>query len=219
MTTTSIRRTVWAAGAAIVAAGLLVWIFGTGPDDAGGAPSQPESAAATPGSEPTATRTAESAPSSGPTTTPSPSPSPGSLQEVPVEEATSAPAVPLTATADFGTGLTLRMDRIESVFGEARGPGQIAGPALRLTLTMTNRSDSAVSLEGAVVDLTVGRDRTPTALLTGPGVKEFQGEVAAGDSVTAAYVFAVPEDARDRLRVAVSYVADAPVVVLRGAAG
>ena len=84
---------------------------------------------------------------------------------------------------------------------------------------MSNGSDSAVSLESAVVDLTTGADQTPAPTLTDPGGRPFAGVVQAGGSRTGVYVFAVPEDARDRLRVAVSYLSGAPVVVLAGAAG
>jgi hypothetical protein len=83
---------------------------------------------------------------------------------------------------------------------------------------MSNDSDSAVSLEGAVVDVVSGASRTPATTLSGPGARPFQGEVAAGRSMTGVYVFAVPVEERDHLRVAVSYRGSAPVVVLAGAA-
>jgi hypothetical protein len=203
------RRTVLIAVSLLVVAALLGWFLGSRADDP---KSEADPSAAE--SSTTASPTPDPAPSSGPTGTPSP----GSLEEVPVGEVTTEPAVPLTATADFGTGMTLRILRIESVQGEARGPGEIAGPAVRLTLKMSNSSDAAVSLEGAVVDVSTGADHTPAPGLTGPGGREFEGELPAGGSATAAYVFAVPEGDRDRLRVAVSYVAAAPVVVFAGPA-
>ncbi len=194
-------------GALVAMAGLLVWLIGSGND--GGtrkiaAPDDTAAVALSPGS----------APSSGPAE----APVPGSLEVVPVEEVTTEPAVPLTATADFGTGMKLRIMRIESVQGVARGPGEVAGPAVRLTLRMSNGSDSAVSLESAVVDVSTGADRTPAPSLTGPGGRRFEGDVSPGGSMTAVYVFAVPEHERERLHVAVSYLAAAPVVVFAGAA-
>ena len=203
------RRRAWMAGSVVAAGALLVWRLGPGSDDStkdvAPAAAESSSLASTP----------DAAPSSGPTGTPSP----GSLDVVPVEEVSTAPAVPLTATADFGTGMKLRVEKIESVEGVARGTGEIAGPALRLTLRVSNDSNSAVSLESAVVDVTTGADRTPAPTLTGPGGKPFEGEVRAGGSMTAVYVFAVPEVARDHLQVAVSYASGAPVVLLAGAAG
>ncbi len=209
-TTITTRHRVWMAGALLAVAALLVWFVASGSDDpaADAGPTTNEPAA-------TASPTPDAEPSSGPTGTPSP----GSLDVVPVEEVVTEPAVPLTETADFGTGMTLRILRIESVDGEARGVGEIEGPALRLTLRMSNDSDTAVSLESVVVDATTGADRTPAPTLSGPGVELFEGEVPAGGSKTGVYVFAVPEDARDRLRVTVSYLSGAPVVALAGAVG
>lgn len=216
----SVRRLLWLAGALFAGAGLIVWLVASRPDGGTERPTTTSetvlAAVATPGAEPSSvpTGTPGAEPSSGPTGTPSP----GSLEEVPVEEAVTEPAVPLTATADFGTEMRLRIMRIESVHGLARGTGEIAGPALRLTLRMSNGSDSPVSLEGAVIDLASGAAQNPAPTLSGPGAEPFQGEIPAGRSMTAVYVFAVPVDERDRLRVAVSYVSDAPVVVLAGAA-
>jgi hypothetical protein len=207
--TMTVRRRLLVVGSLVLVAALLVWLIASRAGDSDSSKdAEPDSgdavaAASTPGAEP----------SSGPAGTPSP----GSLDEVPVEEATTEPAIPLTATADFGTGMKLRIVKMESVAGKARGTGEIAGPALRLTLRMSNGSDSAVSLESAIVDATTGKDKTPAPTLSGPGAKPFEGEVAAGEAMTAVYVFGVPEDARDRLQVAVSYVADAPVVAFAGA--
>jgi hypothetical protein len=205
------RRRLWLAGSVLAIAGLSAWLVASGNDGSTpeAAGSRGEPGAVAPGPTPGA------APSSGPTEPPSP----GSLEVVPVEQAASNPAIPLTATADFGTGMELRIVRVESVQGVARAMGEIAGPALRLTLRMSNGSDSAVSLDSAVVNVSSGAGHTPASTLSGPGSKAFHGEVAPDDSMTGAYVFGVPEGARDRLQVTVSYSSEAPVVVFTGAAG
>lgn len=218
-TSKTLRRHVVTAAVLALVVGLAVWLLGSDDQDAPDAPATSDQPVvgteSTPDPAPKSGPTPESAPSSGPTS----KPSPGSLEVVPVKEARTKPPVPLTEPADFDTGMTLRIERIESVQGVARGTGEVAGPALRLTLRMSNGSDSAVSLESAVVDLTTGADRTPAPTLTDPGGRPFVGEVPPGGSRTGVYVFAVPEDERDQLRVTVSYVGDAPVVVLAGAAG
>jgi hypothetical protein len=203
---TSVRRLWWTLPAVLAILGLLLWVLGPG-DDGGRPP------AAQPGAgESAATSTPQSAPSSGPSGTPSP----GSLDEVPVEEATSRPAVPLTATAALGGGLSLRIARVEDVEGVARGVGEIAGPAVRLTLELANSTAEEVSVDSAVVDLLAGPDRTPAATLTGPGGRAFEGVVPPGETVSGVYVFAVPPEARERVRVSVSYQSGAPVVVFAG---
>jgi hypothetical protein len=143
---------------------------------------------------------------------------PGSLEPVPVAPAKVNRPVALDETADFGTGLTVRLVDVEAVKGKAEGPGQIAGPALRVTLQARNESGKKVSLEGSVVDLSYGEGQTPGMRLRGPGTVEFPASVKSGGTAKGAYVFAVPEDQRYLIKVSMSYVASEPTVVFMGAA-
>ena len=107
--------------------------------------SEPE-AGATPTGSPTATSSA-----GRPTAVPSPSlgtPSAvGSGAPEPVEPVKTKKAVPLDKTGDFGTGLTVRLSRIAAVKGRATAPGEIAGPAIKITVTARNRTDRALRAE------------------------------------------------------------------------
>ncbi|WP_134741395.1 hypothetical protein [Nocardioides sp. 503] len=201
-------RRLWWVPAVLALLGALVWALG--PEDANDADSgrRPPNAAApaAPTSPP------GSAPSSGPTEVPAP----GSLDEVPVEEVTPEPAVPLTATARLGHGVALRIVDVEDVQGVARGVGEIAGPALRVTVELANRSEEEVPVDSAVVDLLAGPDRTPAATLTGPGGRPFEGSVPAGGTATGVYVFGVQDEGGTRVRVSVSYRGGAPVAVFAG---
>jgi hypothetical protein len=179
------------------------------------APATGETSAGSPTDPPAATVSPDSRPSSGPTDVPEP----GSLEPVEVEEVVLARPVGLDETADFGTGLTLRVDDIAAVDGVARGPGQVSGPALRLVMEARNASGGSVSLERMVVDLTYGSDDTPAMPLREPGAKPFEGELPGKGSARAVYVFAVPEKARGRITVSASYTGSAPTVVFEGAAG
>ena len=156
----------------------------------------------------------------GATTVPGPTVpfEPGSLETVPVETVVTAPPVAIDEEADAGTGMTFRLERLEAVQGEATGPGEIAGPAVRVTVVASNDSSAPVLMEGVVVDLTYGPDKTSAAPLSGPGVVRFEGEVAPGASVTAVYVFDVPLDQRAAVSVLVSYLASVSPVVFEGPA-
>ncbi len=156
--------------------------------------------------------TPASEPSSGPTGVPPP----GSLETVDVREVSVAPPVALDEAGDFGTGVTVRISDIEAVAGVAHGPGEVAGPALRLTMVADNDSQDPVSLEGMVVALTYGAEKTPASSLSDPGARPFEGELAPGGRATAAYVFGVPEEARGRVSVSTSYTGRAPTVVFEG---
>jgi hypothetical protein len=133
-----------------------------------------------------------------------------------VGTAVTAPAVPINQTADFGTGLTLRVTDIEAVNGQAKSPGEIAGPALRLTLKATNDTKKAISLGTTVVEVSYGADKTPGVQLMNPGGKPFAGAVKPGGSATGTYVFTVPVDQRKQIQVTMSYAASKPTVVLEG---
>jgi hypothetical protein len=196
--------------AAIVLA-VVVWAAAeslTGSSD----PGTGSGAVATAG-EPTATTAAPGAePSSGPEGTPSP----GSLDAVPAGETRTKPPVPMTATADFGTGVTIRVTGVEAVAGVARGPGQIAGPAVRLDLEVVNDSRSTVSLESMVLAVSYGSARTPAMALTGPGGVLFEGELEAGGTARGRYVFAIPVEQRHNVQVTASYAAAVPAVEFTG---
>jgi len=126
--------------------------------------------------------------------------------------------VPLDRSADFGTGITVRVVSIEAVKGVATRPGDIAGPALRVKLKAANSSRKRVSLAHTVVDVSYGRKRTPGVGLSRPGVKPFPDAVAPGQAVEGTYVVAVPVEERDRIQVFMSYSASEPTVVFEGSA-
>jgi len=153
-----------------------------------------------------------SEPSSGPTEVPEP----GSLETVDVSEVSVAPPVGLDQKGDFRTGVTLRITSIEAVNGVGRGPGEVSGPALRLTMEARNDSGDPVSLEGMVVDLRYGAPDTPGMPLTEPGAKPFEGELAPREQAAAVYVFAVPEESRRLVTVAASYTGSAPTLLFEG---
>ena len=145
-------------------------------------------------------------------------PSPTSLVTVPEGEIEVADPIDTDEVADFGTGVTAEIVGLEAVDGVAKLPGEISGPALRVTVRLTNGSDAALALARVQVDLNSGADRAPGLALTEPGAAPFVGELAPGDSADGVYVFGVPADRRDQVRVLVLYSVDAPMVVFEGPA-
>jgi hypothetical protein len=128
------------------------------------------------------------------------------------------PGVALDAPADFGTGVVARIASVTAVEGVAQGPGESGGPSLRVELTLTNSTGSAISLDTTVVDLYFGADQTPGLLLSGSGETLFSGSLDDGASASATYVFKVPVDQRDRVQVTVSYTRGEPTVLFEGTA-
>jgi hypothetical protein len=158
---------------------------------------------------------------SGPPPTPVPTPSlpsptaTGSPTVVPTREPTAV-RTGLKESAPAGVGVSASVERIEAVDGEARGPGEIAGPALRVTIRLRNDSDRELRTELGLINLYYGADRTPASTLSGPGAAAFPATIAAGGTGEGTSVFTVPTEARDRIEVEFSYSTDVPVVIFSG---
>lgn len=202
-----------AIGAGVLVLAAVVWAaVASGASDDGAAPTTSAS------SSTTVTTTSAPEPSASPTAPPSTeaAPAPSTDPEAPFVPGTE-PAVPLTSTAEFGTGMSARVAGLESVDGVAEGPGEVAGPSVRVSVVLTNGTGAAASLDSTVVNLYAGEQLAPGEPLSGPGVSVFTGSLAPGASATGVYVFRVPSDLRDRLQITVSYDPTATTVLFEGA--
>ena len=130
----------------------------------------------------------------------------------------SLPAVPLDQPAAVGNGITAVVSSLEAIEGTARGPGNVAGPALRATVRITNGTPDPVSLDAVVVDLATGPDLTPASPLDDPSERPFFGTAAPGETVEGVSVFTVPADDREAVTLSVGYQAGAPFLVFTGSA-
>ncbi|MCS3442536.1 hypothetical protein [Microbacterium phyllosphaerae] len=157
--------------------------------------------------------------SPGATPTPQPTefetPSPGATdgvakpddgEEVPIDE--PAPAV---------EGVVTEVTDIEAITAGNDIPGEPSGPAIQVTVRLTNGSEKAIDTAGANVTLTYGGDdRLPAAGLTGEGTSVWPSSVAAGASADAVFQFAVPSSPDGDVRVIVDILAAVPNVVFVG---
>jgi hypothetical protein len=143
---------------------------------------------------------------------------PATLMTVPVDTVVVLDPIPLDETSDFGTGLNVRLVEIEAITGEARTQGEISGPALRVTVEVTNTTNQPFSLERTQVEVTYGEDRAPGIVLSGSGTMPFAVSVAPGASSTGTVVFVVPKDQRNLVQVAVTQTTDTPIILFEGSA-
>ena len=128
-----------------------------------------------------------------------------------------APSVALTAVSKAQAGITVSVDRVEAVQGKGQGPGQISGPAVRFTVKLGNASSDAIDTSLAVVNVDAGHGHVPAILLSGPGAVAFPASVGPGQSATGTYVFLIPNDQRDQVRIFFNYKVSSSIVAFEGA--
>jgi hypothetical protein len=203
------RRLLLGAAAVLVAAVVagLVLAF-SGDDGAGATPPATAEPSATAAPTPAAVEPAPTAP------TPEPAGPTSDADALPP----SLPAVGLDQPAAVGNGITAVVSSLEAIDGTAQGPGNVAGPALRATVRITNGTAEPVSLDGVVVDLATGADLSPASPLDDPSQRPFSGTAAPGGTAEGVYVFTVPVDDRAAVTLSVGYQAGAPFLVFTGPA-
>lgn len=145
-----------------------------------------------------------------------PGPSESGAPSDPAPSPTQAPA-PIGSPSDVMPGVTAVVSSVEAVEGTAEGPGEVAGPAIKFVITVTNDSEEPISLATAVINVDYGVDRTPASELSRSGGSPFPAEVAAGASETGTFVYTIPRDQRADVRITVDYSVDVPPLVFAGA--
>lgn len=216
------RRGALLAAAAIVAVALLAW-FALTRDSGSTAPTAASpSATAAPSGSPSGSASDEPSGSASASGSASSTTSAGATSDPSPDESRSIPtrkAVPLDDEAEFGDGVTAELTSIKAIEAEAKGIGEIAGPALKLTITLTNGTDKSIPLDYVVVNTLYGKDKLPaTAIYGDPDADPFRGTLKPGKSAKGVYIFSVPEDERDKVRITVSHESLSPIVVFTGSA-
>lgn len=202
------------AGAVIVAAVVVAAIHGASPEPGKGVANA---------LDPVATQLPR------PSDTPAATPSAGATDS---PKATPAPAEPGTLDARYGGvvastaqvaqdvktpgGLTATVTSVESYTATARRPGEVSGPAVKVTLKLQNATGSAFALSAATVNAYYGSASTPAGPVAGdPAAKPFTGSLQSGATATAVYVFTVPSDDSGDVTLTLSDQAGAQLVVFR----
>lgn len=211
------RRRVWLGAAVAVVVVVLTGVsllLSGGDDDRTPSAAAGETTASTTTAPPVVAAPTAPTPAPTPETTPEPTGPTGDVDDPPP----SRPAVALDAAAEVGDGVSASLVSLDAIEGTATGPGNIAGPALRITVRIENGTDEPVSLGGVVVDLASGRDLVPASPLDDPSAAPFAGTVAPGEHADGVYVFTIPEEDRGSVAVSVGYQAGAPLMVFTGSA-
>ena len=169
---------------------------------------------------------AETVPGTGPGSSSDRGPGADPDQPVPKVGRPGAPAEP-AQSADPGStaeavtypdGVTVRITEI--AFGEetGQGPGSFPGrDYARLTLELANGSADAIDLNTSVLTVLDKDDsRVPPVYADEAQVRDFAGDLAAGETATAVYAFAIPDESHSQITLVVDFDAGHTSAVFRG---
>lgn len=209
------RRLWWFVGGGVVLVLVIVLIL------ANSAPARVTGSVAigpttTPSATPGPTAGASASPTAAATSSASPTPSVPPVDE-PAPPA-ALPPVPLASSAAPLPGVVFSIGKLEAVAGEARGPGEVGGPALRFSVTVRNDTAEKISLTSTVVNLYGGAELAPAVDLAEPGGVPLPDDVEAGATAAGVFVFTVPDEQRGQVQIAVDYSVGAPIVLFQGPA-
>ena len=123
--------------------------------------------------------------------------------------------VTMSATAEFGGGVTANVISRRTVTVKATMPHEISGAAAVVTIRISNGSSRVVDL-GNVVATAEDAAGTPLVEMLSSPSAPLSGSVASGKDATGVYVFKLPANFRSPLKVSVSYSTTAPVAVFVG---
>lgn len=129
--------------------------------------------------------------------------------------ARSREAVDLDQASDAGDDVRVEITHIDRLTAQAKGPGEVSGPALALTVRVENRSDAPLDLGNVVVTLT-GADAAPGETISTEPADPLRAQLPPGRTASGVYVFTIGTDNRDPITVAVTLVGGGTVLLYTG---
>ncbi len=160
-----------------------------------------------------------SASGSAPSSTAPESPAPDGEPETGPDGRQTLPPADLDDAVAVEGGPRVSVSSIEDVDGEAVVPGEVSGPAVRITVDVENDTDEAIDLTTAVVTLYAGDSGLQANPVSKPAGKAFPSAVAPGRTAEGAFVFELPEDQRSGVRVEVDLSVSDPLIAFEGDIG
>lgn len=185
------------AGAVVTMALVTTACTGTSPADSKSSSASPGASGAAP-MEPTQT----------PVSPPAQSATPSAVSQ------STKPAVKLTQPAKT-SGLSFRVTGLKAITSKARGPGEVSSDALQVKVQLTNDSKENFDATSVLVTL-VDSKGDPGEEMLGPPFQPFKGVVKPGRRADSVWIFNVPKNRRQPVRILVTLPTDDPVLLFRG---
>ena len=196
--------------AAVIALAVAVLVIGCSNDED---PTTPALKAVTATTAAPATTTPATTTAGAPTATARATPDPSGSKSVekPSVAISLAPPVKVGRPADLSDGVRITVGAVRDRTVAAELPGEIAGPAAVVPVTVRNASGKRFSLDGVVVTAFYN-DGVPATETSADPAKPLAGSLAAGRTAKGVYVFTVPSEYAATLRIEVSSNQSATIV-------
>jgi hypothetical protein len=125
------------------------------------------------------------------------------------------PPVKLDRPSQTGEGATVRITSAKAITAKAQLPGEVAGPAVALTVLVKNTSRRSLDIGTVVVSLTDSAGAPGNEMSAKPA-DPLRGTLKAGRTATGVYVFTVGKTRRNPVSVSVTLTGEAPVLIFKG---
>ncbi|ACQ79257.1 conserved hypothetical protein [Beutenbergia cavernae DSM 12333] len=168
----------------------------------------------TPSADPTQDGTPDAADPADPA---SPEPADEPTPEEVDGRAVMPPAEVDAAVTPAGSALVVRLENPVAVTASDPIPGQLGGPAVQFDVVVVNEGDDELPLDFAVVNVAYGAESAPASDVATGETTPLGGSLEAGETARGTYVFLVPDDQRQDVRVSVDIDVGTPIAVFAGA--
>lgn len=159
----------------------------------------------------TAPTTAVPLPSATGTWTPEPTTTEGPRTPAPLPTETAKIDEPV----GFETGISVELASVKAASVTAETPGEVSGPAVVVSIRVTNDSTDSVNLDSAVVTLSADKGGYGVGTTAG-SPKPLSGNLKPGASADGKYVFMLDPAKGRSVSISVNYGAGEPVAVFTG---
>lgn len=123
--------------------------------------------------------------------------------------------VSVDAPVGFGTGAQIALEKLRIIQVKPETPGEVAGPAVAVTVVVTNLGTSPLNLDSAVVSLEAADGELGIATTAGRS-RPLRGDLRPGAHTKGVYVFMLDPARQREVRVNVNYAAGDPVAIFSG---
>lgn len=132
----------------------------------------------------------------------------------------TAPALPTKKasakkTVRLSDGVSVSLGTLRTIKIKPETPGEVAGSAVSVKISISNRGKTPIDLDSAVVSLVVDKGDLGIATTAGDP-KPLQGDLRSGDRAHGVYVFMLDPAGDRTVKVSVNYAAGAPVALFSG---